>query len=392
MDQTPIRLLGLTMERVANFRSQPSAKSAGLYAALDRRFSVVGVERPAPSRFAQLSAKLLAFHPDRQVWRARAGLSLGMFRRRSAVAEQLLRAWQGRYDLVVQLHTLFAPGLRGMERRYVLHTDNTYALSERYFPEWAPLRGGQRDAWIKLEGDTYRQAAFLFPRSEFLRRSMIEDYGCDPARVIRVGGGANLAAASLEGKRYDRQIAILVGSDFARKGGATLLQAWSAVRRQLPEAQLWIVGPKQPQAPAQPGVHWHGFVSDRAALAQMYAEATLFVMPSLFEPWGHVFYEAMAYGLPCIGSSHGATPEIVRDGETGLLVPPGEPEPLATALLALLGNPARAEQLGRRAHTEVLEGHSWDNVVERMAPYLERAVAELPARRELAARSALVQG
>lgn len=381
MDNHSIRIFGLTMERVANFRIQPNTKSGGLYAALDRRFSVVGVERPAPSKLDHYIAKLLSFHPDRDVWRGRAGLHPRMFRRRSAIAERLLQQHEGQYDLIMQLHTLFSPALHRQPRPYVLHTDNTYMLSERYFPTWAPLRGKERDAWVAMERATYQQAAFLFPRSEFLRRSMIDDYGCDPARVIRVGGGANLAATSLDGKRYDRQIAMMVGSDFERKGGVALLEAWETVRQTLPNAELWIVGPKQPYGPPRPGVRWHGFVSDRAALAQLYADATLFVMPSLFEPWGHVFLEAMAYGLPCIGSSYGATPEIISDGTTGMIVPPSEAAPLAAALIALLGDPARAEMLGHRAHQEVLHGHTWDDVVARMAPYIERAVAATPAER-----------
>ncbi|MFO7166537.1 MAG: glycosyltransferase family 4 protein [Chloroflexota bacterium] len=375
MSSAPLRVLGLTMEHVSDFRSRPNTKSAGLYMALDRRFTVVDVVRPAPSKLELYLAKLRHFHPNRDVWRARAGLSLALFRRRTAIAERRLRQLDGRYDLIVQLHTLFAPGRLDAGRPYVLHTDNTYMLSERYFPQWAPLRGRARDAWVALEGATYRQAAFLFPRSEFLRRSMIEDYGCDPARVIRVGGGANFDPPPLDGKRYDRQIALFVGSDFARKGGMTLLRAWGQVRRELPRAELWIVGPKRPVGPPQPGVRWHGFVTDRAALERLYAQATLFVMPSLFEPWGHVFFEAMAYGLPCIGSDQGATPEIIRDGVTGRLVPPGQPGPLAEALVALLADPREAEELGRRAHAEVARGHRWDDVVARMAPYLELAVS-----------------
>lgn len=381
MSNASIRILGLTMERVADFRSQPNSKSGGLYAALDRRFTVVGVERPAPSQFDHYLNKLLAFHPNRTVWRARASMTTRMFRRRSTIAERVARERAGQYDLIMQLHTLFSPDLRHQGRPYVLHTDNTYILSERYYPTWAPLRGRGRDAWVAMERDTYQRAAFLFPRSEFLRRSMIDDYGCDPERVIRVGGGANLAAVSLDTKRYDRQVALMVGSDFERKGGFALLDAWETVRASLPDAQLWIVGPKQQIGPDRPGVRWHGFVSDRTALAKLYAEATLFAMPSLFEPWGHVFYEAMAYGLPCVGSTFGATPEIVRDGETGVLVPPGNPQRLAEALIALIGDAPRAEAMGRRAHADVVQGHSWDDVVDRMAPYIEQAVAAQAAAR-----------
>jgi alpha-maltose-1-phosphate synthase len=368
-----LRLLGLTMEHVADFRSRPDAKSAGLYAALDRRYTVVDVVRPAPSALDKYLAKLRHFHPDRDVWRARASLSLALFRRRSAIAERELRRRAGQYDLIVQLHTIFAPGRLDAGRPYVLHTDNTYKLSERYFPQWAPLRGRARDAWVALEGATYRGAAFLFPRSEFLRRSLIDGYGCDPARVIRVGGGTNFSPVAAGGKRYDRQVALFVGSDFVRKGGMVLLDTWRAVRRALPNAELWIAGPKRPLAPPQAGVRWLGFVADRAEVARLYAEATVFVMPSLFEPWGHVFFEAMANGLPCIGSNHGATPEIVRDGETGMLVPPGQPEPLANALIALLGDERCARQFGRRALEETACQHTWDDVVARMAPFVEQA-------------------
>lgn len=371
-ERSPIRLLGLTMERVANFRAQPTAKSSGLFAALDRRFDVVDVVRPAPSRLDLYLTKLRYIHPNRDTWRSRASLCVEMFRRRTAIAEARLQRLDGRYDLIMQLHTLFSPGRLSAGRPYVLHTDNTYMLSERYFSQWAPLRGRARDAWVELERATYRQAAFLFPRSEFLRRSMIDDYGCDPDRVIRVGGGSNFQPVALDDKRYDRKIALFVGSDFTRKGGQWLLRAWEQVRAILPDAQLWVVGPKRPAAVLPPGVRWFGHVSDRATLAGLYAQATLFVMPSLFEPWGHVFFEAMAYGLPCVSSDHGATPEIISHGQTGLLVPAGRADPLALALLTLLRDPGLAEEMGRRAHLEVRGDHSWDQVVARMAPALER--------------------
>lgn len=75
--------------------------------------------------------------------------------------------------------------------------------------------------WLRLERDVYRGAARLFPWSDFTARSLIEDYGCDPARVVRVGAGTNLMASSLEHKRYDEPVALFVGIDFERKGAWT---------------------------------------------------------------------------------------------------------------------------------------------------------------------------
>lgn len=372
-----LRIVGLTMERVADFRNQPNAKNAGLYAALDRYFRIVQIARPEPSRTRFWYNKLRHFHPNRETWRAHASLSPWMFRQRTLVAEHQLQQLRGHYDLIVQLHTLFAPGLRAQHRPYVIHTDNTYALSERYYAPWAPLRGQQRAAWLDMERETYQGATYLFPRSEFLRCSLIEDYGCEPERVICVGGGANYASMPIATKHYDAQVAIFVGRDFTRKGGHVLLQAWEHVLRQRPTAQLWIVGPRRAYDKPMPGVRWFGFVPDRAALSKLYHQATVFVLPFLFEPWSHAFYEAMAHGLPCIGSDHCAAPEIIQHGRTGLLVPPGEPEPLAEALITLL-DARRAQTMGAAAHHHVVQQQTWDDVVQRMQPYLEQACGITP--------------
>ncbi|HEX6287612.1 MAG TPA: glycosyltransferase family 4 protein [Herpetosiphonaceae bacterium] len=378
MTTSHIRILGITMDRIGNFRAQAREKNAGMYAALDRRFGVIDVIRPRLPMLEQYYNKLRHIHPDRDYWRIRAGLNPWAFKHRTAVAERRLQGCDGQYDLIVQLHTLFSPGDLTKRRPYVLHTDNTYQLSERYYADWAPLRGRQRDEWIAMERATYRQAAFLFPRSEWLRRSMIDDYGCEPERVIRVGGGANFVRSSLDGKAYDAPVALFVGYDFKRKGGHVLLQAWEQVHRQLPEAQLWIVGPERLRARLPGGVRCLGRIDDRAALRAVYAQASVFTLPALFEPWGHVITEAMGEGLPCVVSDRCALPEIVAHGVTGLVTPAEDPAALAAALIDLLGNPRRAERFGRQAHATIAQGNTWDDVIARMAPYIEQA-AEIAA-------------
>jgi len=247
-------------------------------------------------------------------------------------------------------------------------------LSERYYPGWATLTSRRdRDEWVRFEGEVYRNALFLFPRTEILRRSMIEDYGCDPERVVVVGYGANFTAPSIEERRYDSQIALFVGIDFKRKGGPGLLKAWPLVRQRLPQAKLLIAGPPKPATPLPDGVEWLGLIQDRAYLSQLYLQAAAFVMPSIYEPSGSVFLEAMGHGAPCISTNRGANPEIIDHEQCGLLVPMNEPEPLAEAIISLLGNPHYAEQLGRQAYKRVLEGFTWKDVIERMAPHIERA-------------------
>jgi starch synthase len=205
-------------------------------------------------------------------------------------------------------------------------------------------------------------AILVMTFSEWARKSMIDDYGCLPERVIAVGGGSGVALARRA--NWDSAVALFVGNDFERKGGHVLLAAWPRVRARVPRAELWIVGPRRKRATVR-GVRWMGRV-DPIELASMRERAAVFVLPSIFEPWGFVFNEAMAAGLACIGTRACAMPEIIRHEDTGLLVEPGDEDELADALIRLLRDPALAERMGRAALAEYAERGTWDHVAERI--------------------------
>jgi glycosyltransferase involved in cell wall biosynthesis len=313
------------------------------------------------------------FNRNRALWRAAATMNPTAFRMRTRLAEQKLQRWDGKYDMILQLHTLFAPGYRLSKRPYALVTDNTYLSSLRHWPEWVPAPTcNMRREWIELETEVYESAKFIFTWSEFTRQSFIHDYKMSPDKVVTVGGGSNLVAEDLSTKSYDSQTAIFVGYEFERKGGQYLLESWHKVRQQLPNAKLYIVGPRAPVAPPQPGVYWLGRINDREILREKYLESTCFVMPSLFEPFGHVFAEAMGLGLSCVGTNHCAMPEIINPGVTGLLAQPRDVDSLADALIAILGNPGLARTMGENAFKRVMTGGTWDDVVNRMAPHLHK--------------------
>lgn len=108
-------------------------------------------------------------------------------------------------------------------------------------------------------------------------------------------------------------------------------------------------------------------VADRVAFAGHREDAAavlgafdVFVVPSLFEPFGRVVIEAMAASRPVVASRAGGVPEIVLDGETGLLVPPGDDAALAEAVLALLGDEERARRLGAAGRRRVAEAFTLD--------------------------------
>lgn len=108
---------------------------------------------------------------------------------------------------------------------------------------------------------------------------------------------------------------------------------------------------------------------DHSELPAHYASADLFVLPSARESFPLVLLEAMASGLPAVATAVGGVPEMVLEGETGLLVPPNDPEALAQAINSLLAEPARMRAMGAKGRERVEEYYTWDRVAERMAGF-----------------------
>ncbi len=277
---------------------------------------------------------------------------------------------RARPDVVLQAGVLFGPGA-APSGPYHLYVDHTRAIAERY--ERAPGLPPPLPpdpAWRAREERVYRGAATIFSMSAFAARSLVADYGVDPERVRVVGAGPNVAPiAPVPLREEDREPAILfVGRHFEPKGGPDLVEAFRRVRRAVPRAALWIVSQHAP--PRLPeGAVFHGPLGP-GALSALFARASLFALPTQREAFGLAFLEAMAFGLPVVGTAIEAIPEIVAHGETGLLVPPRDPAALAEACAALLRDPARARRLGEAGRARLVERFGWDRAAARMLEVL----------------------
>jgi len=113
----------------------------------------------------------------------------------------------------------------------------------------------------------------------------------------------------------------------------------------------------------------------RDEVVRAYASAEVFVLPSLFEPFGIVLLEAMAAGLPIVASRVGGIVDVVEDGKTGLLVPSGNPEALADALEHLLSDPTLLEKMGDEGRMRA-PAYSWDQLSPRILEVYREAIAE----------------
>jgi glycosyltransferase involved in cell wall biosynthesis len=341
--------------------------------ALEPRDPVTRRPRPRPEILFHLALACARFGRDGLEHRWNTPYA---FDRHGREAGAALRALRPAPDVVLQNGALFAPGWPP-PFPYALLVDHTRALAEAR-PGWPaagvapPLRYGR--GWFEREAATYRGAALVAAFSENAARSVVRDYGVDPGRVRVVGAGANVFPEKAP-RRDDGHTVVFVGFDFARKGGFVLLEALELLRRRVPRARLVVAGAPAPRrVPAR--AIFLGPVPG-AELPGLFAQSTVFALPTLEEPFGLAFLDAMACGLPCVGTRVEAVPEIVRDGETGLLVPPGDPAALSGALERLLADPARARAMGARGRARVFAGGLWHHVAER----LERALgAALPSR------------
>lgn len=220
-------------------------------------------------------------------------------------------------------------------------------------PDGAGLGARLKRAWNSA---VLRSASVLAPWSEWVRQSLIDDYGADPARIAVIPPGVDLKAwrpasgAPVGGVRRRPRL-LFVGGDFARKGGHEVI----AVVRDLDGRCELDVVTNDPTALAGPNVRVHrGLTPNDGVLRRLYRNADVLVLPTRGDCMPLVVLEAMASGLPVIASQVGAIPEQVAHGVTGLLVPPGDPRALSTAVRALLDAPDRRRALGRagRARAE----------------------------------------
>lgn len=352
----------------------------------DPVIDLVGVGDSTLSGPSRAMAAAFAWRPNRREWKEHYRKNPLTFQLRSNRTRNWVATLDDRPDVVLQIGAMSQPRSRP-DLPYALYLDFTYALTQREWPARAPMARFESPIWRRLEAQTYDEAAAIFCRSHHLARSLREDYGVAADKIYVVGAGVNIELpdeSTLPAREQPR--ALFVGSDFRRKGGDLVLKAWPEVQRRVPNAELTMIGPVNEALPDN--VETNGGRWDPMTVIRELRRSTVFVMPSRCETWGDVFLEAMAYALPCVGSSNDAMPEIIEDGHTGYIVPPEDSEEIADRICELLLNPQRARELGTAGRRRVEERFLWEHVIDQMLPVLSsiRTPDRLPG-----PRTALVQ-
>jgi glycosyltransferase involved in cell wall biosynthesis len=369
-------------------RATSSGRAAHTFGALQRAGRLAGAIGARPGWVAPLE-QAGAFARDRERWKQRFYASATRTTPLARAISELTGSVRARRPLrsdanvVLQVTGWFSLA-RAAHRAGALHALYLDTLLPLYLrrPDLA-LDPGERGVrgTLAFERRLMREADVVFAMSEWTRQAAIEDLGADPQKVVVVGIGAiGERSPAMPERDWSAPRVLFVGRAWERKGGPELLTAFRRLHDAHPEAELTIVGPAPREA--EPGVIWTGEIDRRTPdgghqLAELHERATIFCMPSRYEPFGNASVEAMSWGLPVVATRAGGVVDLVEDGVCGRLVAPGDAAALADALLDVAADPVRARAMGEAAVRRVLAGDfTWDGVASRIVRELDARLAQ----------------
>jgi glycosyltransferase involved in cell wall biosynthesis len=237
----------------------------------------------------------------------------------------------------------------------------------------------------------YRQVDLFICASELIRRMLLSD-GIPPDRAVTIHEGVDVSRIdavppiNLHEEFWLPHNAPIVGNVAAlvtHKGQRHLIEAAALVVRQVPDARFIIAGDGELRPALERQIHEHhlekhvvlaGFRPDVLSLHKAF---DLFVLSSITEGLGTSLLDAMACGKAIVATAAGGIPEVVADGETGILVPPRDDHALADAIVRLLRDPALRARMGQAGLARVRQRFSAGRMVHETVSAYERVLASL---------------
>ncbi len=317
---------------------------------------------------------------------------------------------------VVHCHTWYAH-MAGIWTKILLDIPlflTTHSLeAHRPWKEEQLGMGYHLSSWI--EKTAYNEADGIIAVSKEMKKDVVEAYGVDPKKVEVIYNGIDLDYYQPEYnpetlKEYgidpEKPIVLFVGRITRQKGISHLVDSLQFINK---DAQIVLCAgsPDTPEIEAEvrekiaavqkerDGVIWISEMVDHTVLRRFYTHADVFVCPSLYEPFGIINLEAMACETPVVGSAVGGIPEIIVDGETGLLVPldaeskidfePKHPvgfhNSIAFKVNQILNDPALKQSMGKAARKRVEDIFSWKTIAEQTLNFYQRVINERKAKK-----------
>jgi glycosyltransferase involved in cell wall biosynthesis len=327
--------------------------------------------------------------PGVTIVRVGLGTALDKFLYLAAAPLRALRL--GRFDLV---HAVMVSGgafaaaaylkTRGVPSLLTLQDGDSEEYVRRYlgplFPAYAPLH--RRFERVHAISSYLAERAVRYGvRPEAIT---VVPNGCDPHLFDDALPEADIAALRRELRLEGARVVVSISRLVLKNGIDRLLEAFPAIVREVPEAALLLVGEGEDRPALQrlagelgiaERVRFVGAVP-HADVARYLRLAEVFARPSLSEGLGTAFLEAMACGLPVVGTRTGGIPDFLIDGRTGLFCDPARPDTIARTIVRLLRDGALAGELGRAGRTLVSDRYRWEAVAAQIGALYDRLVGE----------------
>ncbi len=241
----------------------------------------------------------------------------------------------------------------------------------------------------KLQVAGMRRASAITAVSKFQAKELAQDLSLPEEKIKVIPNPLSPALAreafAQTATNSGGRSVLYTGRVEFNKGSLELLRSVKAVASRVPEVEYVLAGARHNSIDdralesalgangTRPHVRLLGHVPWQK-LADWYCRATVFAMPSFYETFGISVIEAMAFGLPVVATKTGGLPEVVEDGVTGILVPPGDSQALAEALACLLSDPEMRRRMGRAGQERVRAEFTVDRVIDRTLAVYESVI------------------
>ena len=307
-------------------------------------------------------------------------------------ARQALAARRGDFDVVHDNQCLGTGMLRMIDDGWPLVTTlhHPITVDRRLELEHATTWRRQLTlrrwyGFVRMQVRVARKLPHVLTVSESSRADIVEQMGVPAERlsIVHVGVDTTRFRPLPHVARVPGRLMTTASADVPLKGLVPLLEAVAKVRTER-HAELVVIGKPRAESRVAETIERLGLdgavtfvngVSDER-IVELYAEAEVAVVPSLYEGFSLPAIEAMACGVPLVATTGGALPEVVgRDGDTALLVPPGDVGALATALSRTLDDPALRARIGEGGRARVNERFTWRATAEGTVEAYRRAMA-----------------
>lgn len=285
------------------------------------------------------------------------------------------------YDAIFSIGTLPVTYLKTTIPIYI-YTDGTVNLLRNYYADFSDFSNKTIDKLNYFEINSLSKATKIFSASEWLKKSIVNDYNIesDKVKVVKIGANfeSNLNYSQINKlicQRSEKKLIrlLFVGVDWKRKGGDKVVDIANKLTEKGVKVQVDFVGiNKQTINSAKFKYKFWGFLDksnekDIRKLFELYEKASYFILPTKAECVGSVFCEATSFGLPSISNNTGGVPSLVQNDVTGKLFELNEDAyAIADYIFNNFKNKTKYKEMSINAYKLFNNELNWNNIVEIM--------------------------